>query len=78
MTTRPEIAEQLLRVVARRLREGHDMLDGLVFASVPGRVVTTLLRLAQRFGTWEDGHLRVTRSLRQKDSHSTLMRGGRP
>ncbi|MDQ3826967.1 MAG: Crp/Fnr family transcriptional regulator, partial [Actinomycetota bacterium] len=35
---RPEIAEQLLRVIARRLRRTNNMLADLIFTDVPGRV----------------------------------------
>ncbi len=35
---RPEIAEQLLRVLARRLRRTNNMLADLIFTDVPGRV----------------------------------------
>ena len=36
---RPEIAEQLLRVLARRLRRTNNDLADLIFTDVPGRVV---------------------------------------
>src|SRR4026209_146110 len=38
LATRPEIAEQLLRVLARRLRRTNDALADLIFTDVPGRV----------------------------------------
>ena len=47
---RPEIAEQLLRVIARRLRRTNNMLADLIFTDVPGRVAKSLLQLAQRSG----------------------------
>ena len=46
----PEISEQLLRVLARRLRDTNDNLADLIFTDVPGRVAKLLLQLAQRFG----------------------------
>jgi CRP/FNR family transcriptional regulator, cyclic AMP receptor protein len=46
---RPEIAEQLLRVLARRLRRTNNHLADLIFTDVPGRVAKQLLQLAQRF-----------------------------
>ena len=52
---RPEIAEQLLRVLARRLRRTNNNLADLIFTDVPGRVAKLLLQLAQRFGTQDDG-----------------------
>ena len=45
---RPEIAEQLLRVLARRLRRTNNNLADLIFTDVPGRVAKQLLQLAQR------------------------------
>ena len=64
---RPEIAEQLLRVLARRLRRTNNMLADLIFTDVPGRVAKELLRLAQRFGTQDGGLLRVTHDLTQEE-----------
>jgi CRP/FNR family cyclic AMP-dependent transcriptional regulator len=64
---RPEIAEQLLRLLTRRLRRTNNNLADLVFADVPGRVAKELLQLAQRFGTQEGGALRVTHDLTQQE-----------
>ena len=64
---RPEIAEQLLRVLARRLRRTNNNLADLIFTDVPGRVAKQLLQLAQRFGTQEGGALRVTHDLTQEE-----------
>jgi CRP/FNR family transcriptional regulator, cyclic AMP receptor protein len=64
---RPQIAEQLLRVLARRLRRTNTNLADLIFTDVPGRVAKQLLALAQRFGTQEDGGLRVTHDLTQEE-----------
>jgi len=67
ISTRPEIAEQLLRVVARRLRRTNNMVAELIFTAVPGRVAKALLQLAQRFGSQEAGLLRVTHDLTQEE-----------
>jgi CRP-like cAMP-binding protein len=64
---RPEIAEQLLRVLARRLRRTNNTLADLIFTDVPGRVAKELLRLASRFGTQDGGTLRVTHDLTQEE-----------
>jgi CRP-like cAMP-binding protein len=64
---RPEIAEQLLRVLARRLRRTNNNLADLIFTDVPGRVAKQLLQLAQRFGTQEGRALRVTHDLTQEE-----------
>ena len=67
---RPEIAEKLLRVLARRLRRTNNNLADLIFTDVPGRVAKQLLQLAQRFGTQEGDALRVTHDLTQERSLS--------
>ena len=63
----PEISEQLLRVLARRLRRTNASLADLIFTDVPGRVAKTLLQLANRFGTQEAGALRVNHDLTQEE-----------
>jgi CRP-like cAMP-binding protein len=67
ITKRPEIAEQLLRVIARRLRRTNNSLADLIFTDVPGRVAKALLQLARQFGIRDDGHLRVTHDLTQEE-----------
>ncbi|MCG7607811.1 Crp/Fnr family transcriptional regulator [Mycolicibacterium sp. (ex Dasyatis americana)] len=64
---RPEIAEQLLRVLARRLRRTNDNLSDLIFTDVPGRVAKQLLYLAQRFGSRDGNALRVDHELTQEE-----------
>ena len=64
---RPEIVERLLWVLARRLRRTDDDLSDLVFTDVGTRVAKQLLRLTRRFGTQENGALRVTHNLTQKE-----------
>ncbi len=67
ITGRPQIAEQLLRVLARRLRRTDDHIGELIFTDVPGRVAKQLLQLSQRFGTQEGEHLRLTHDLTQEE-----------
>jgi CRP-like cAMP-binding protein len=67
ITDRPEIAEQLLRVLARRLRRTNDALADLIFTDVPGRVAKALLGLAERFGTEEPDGVRVHHDLTQEE-----------
>ena len=67
ITDRPEIAEQLLRVLARRLRRTNDNLSDLIFTDVPGRVAKQLLYLAQRFGSRDGNALRVDHELTQEE-----------
>jgi CRP-like cAMP-binding protein len=64
---RPEVTEQLLRVLARRLRRTNNILADHIFTDVPGRVAKQLLKLAQRFGTQEGAALRVKHDLTQEE-----------
>jgi CRP-like cAMP-binding protein len=64
---RPEIADRLLRVLARRLRCTNNNLADLIFTDVPGRVAKRLLQLAQRFGNQEGDAVRVTHDLTQEE-----------
>jgi len=64
---RPEIAEKMLRVLARRLRRTNHKLADLFFTDVPGRVAKQLLQLAQRFGRQEGDALRVSHDLTQEE-----------
>jgi CRP/FNR family transcriptional regulator, cyclic AMP receptor protein len=59
----PETAEQLLRVLARRLRRTIENRADLIFTDVPGRLATQLLRLAQQFGSQENGAIQVCHDL---------------
>ncbi|MFV8054785.1 Crp/Fnr family transcriptional regulator [Mycobacterium sp. 48b] len=67
ISDRPEIAGQLLRVLARRLRRTNDALTDLIFTDVPGRVATQLLDLANRFGIPEGGAIRLDHELTQEE-----------
>ena len=64
---RPEIAEQLLRVLARRLRRTNDALADLIFTDVPGRVAKALLGLSERFGSQQSDGVRVHHDLTQEE-----------
>lgn len=63
----PEIAEQLLRVLARRLRRTNDAVSAMIFTDVPGRVAKQLLGLAQRFGVRDGSAVRVDHELTQEE-----------
>src|SRR6266508_2226758 len=67
LTNRPEIAEQLLRVLARRLRRTNNTVADLIFTDVPGRVAKNLLQMASQFGSRDGGVLRVTHDLTQEE-----------
>lgn len=51
---RPKVAEEFLRMLARRVRRTDDDLTDLIFHDRPGRVAKQLLQLAPRFGTHEE------------------------
>jgi len=67
IAARPQVAEQLMRVLARRLRRMTTSRSDLVFADAPGRVAKLLLRLAQRFGVQRDGSVEVNHDLTQDE-----------
>ena len=67
LSEQPEIAEVLLRVLARRLRRTNDALADLIFTDVPGRVAKALLALSERFGTQEGDGMRVHHDLTQEE-----------
>ncbi len=64
---RPDVAQQLLRALARRLRRTNEALADLVFSDVPGRVAKALLDLSERFGSPTDEGLRVAHDLTQEE-----------
>ncbi|MEJ2578450.1 MAG: Crp/Fnr family transcriptional regulator [Kineosporiaceae bacterium] len=64
---RPDVARQLLRALARRLRRTNEALADLVFSDVPGRVAKALLDLSERFGRPTEDGLRVAHDLTQEE-----------
>ena len=67
LSTHPQVAERLLRVLARRLRRTNDAMADLVFTDVPGRVAKALLGLSERFGVKDPEGLRVKHDLTQEE-----------
>ncbi|MEE3755305.1 Crp/Fnr family transcriptional regulator [Mycobacterium intracellulare] len=64
----PSMAEQLLQMLACRLRRTNDTLCDLIFTDVPGRVAKQLLYQANRFGgTGTEHTLRVKLDLTQEE-----------
>jgi CRP-like cAMP-binding protein len=63
----PELAEHLLRALARRMRRTNSQLADLIFTDVPSRVAKALLQFAQRFGSQEGARLRVDHNLTQEE-----------
>ena len=64
---RPENAEHLLRLLARRLRRTNDNLTDLIVTDLGGRVAKQLLYLAQRFGTPKGHGVLVVHGLTQDE-----------
>jgi CRP-like cAMP-binding protein len=64
---RPGVAVHLLQALAQRLRRTNEAMADLVFSDVPGRVAKALLDLSDKFGTDEDGGVRVRHDLTQEE-----------
>jgi CRP/FNR family cyclic AMP-dependent transcriptional regulator len=64
---RPEIAMQLMRLIARRLRRTNDTISDLIFTDVPARVAKALVELARRFGVSDPDGVRVDHDLKQDE-----------
>jgi CRP/FNR family cyclic AMP-dependent transcriptional regulator len=67
LTGRPEVASQLLRALAARLRRTNVALADLVFSDVPGRVAKALLDLGRRFGEPSADGVHVPHDLTQEE-----------
>ena len=67
ITDHPEIAEQLLRVLARRLRRTIDNQVELMATDARGRLARLLLQLGQQFGSQNDGAIYVSHDLTQEE-----------
>jgi CRP-like cAMP-binding protein len=61
----PDIAQQFLQILARRLKRTNDEIADLVFLDGMGRVAKRLLQLAHQMSTPEAGALRVAHHLTQ-------------
>ncbi|MEV6929176.1 Crp/Fnr family transcriptional regulator [Dactylosporangium sp. NPDC051485] len=64
---RPHAAEQLLRVVARRIRDDRATVHDRLFTDVSGRVAGQLIQLAHQFGVADGGVTRVVHDLTQTE-----------
>jgi CRP/FNR family transcriptional regulator, cyclic AMP receptor protein len=67
LTTRPEVAMNLLQALAQRLRRINEVKADLVFTDVPGRVAKALLDLAERFGVQTPDGVQVNHDLTQEE-----------
>ncbi|GAA3452127.1 Crp/Fnr family transcriptional regulator [Dactylosporangium matsuzakiense] len=67
MGRHPQVAEQLLQAVARRIRGNRATVHDRLFSDVPGRVAGQLMQLAYQFGVVENGTMRVVHDLTQTE-----------
>ena len=68
LTSQPQTAMPLLRLLVRRLRHSSDTLASLLSLDAPGRLARLLLQLAEQFGADAGGgRLRVTHDLTRQD-----------
>lgn len=67
LTGRPEVAEELLRALAQRLRRTNEAMADLVFSDVPGRLAKVLLELADKFGRQLGDGLHVSHDMTQEE-----------
>ena len=67
LTKHPEVAQQLLRVIARRLRRTRTELADTIFVDVSGRVAKNLILLGRRFGTRAEEQWQVPHDLTQTE-----------
>lgn len=63
----PQLAKDMLRALAQRLRRTNTALADLVFSDVPGRVAKALLDLADRFGSQTEDGVHVPHDLTQEE-----------
>lgn len=63
----PQLAKDMLRALAQRLRRTNTALADLVFSDVPGRVAKALLDLADRFGSKTEDGVHVPHDLTQEE-----------
>ena len=63
----PSSADDLLRVLARRIRRTSEDIVDVMSTDLVARVAKQLLRLAQRFGDQHDGGTRLTLDLNQEE-----------
>ena len=67
ITSRPQVAGQMLRVVSRRLRRTYANVSDLVSIDTPGRLAKELLRLAKHFGVKQQDEIRIMHDLSQAE-----------
>lgn len=63
----PEVALQVIRVLARRLRAAEKEIEDLALRDVPGRVASLLLRVGEEYGERDARGIRLAFRLTHKD-----------
>jgi CRP-like cAMP-binding protein len=64
---RPQVATQLLRLLAHRVRRTQRCVEDKIFLDAPARVAKQLLQFARAYGSVESGHLLVRHDLSQME-----------
>lgn len=67
ISAHPDVALQLLRALAQRLRRTNELMADLVFTDVPGRVARQLLVLSRKFGRTSAEGIHVEHDLTQEE-----------
>lgn len=67
LDSRPELAKNMLKALAQRLRRTNEALADLVFSDVPGRVAKAMLSLADQFGRRTEEGIHVAHDLTQEE-----------
>ncbi|WP_197288368.1 Crp/Fnr family transcriptional regulator [Nocardia sp. NRRL S-836] len=67
LAAKPELVENMMQVLAKRVRRVSSQLSDHIFIDAAARLAKVLLLLSQRFGTYERGYLRVTHDLTQEE-----------
>ncbi|MBE3575834.1 MAG: Crp/Fnr family transcriptional regulator [Firmicutes bacterium] len=67
ITTHPDMAIKVIRVLSQRLREANSQMEQLAFGDVRGRVAAVLLDLAQRYPAPARKELRIAFRLTQQE-----------
>ncbi len=63
----PEVALQIIRVLARRLRAAEKEIEDLALRDVPGRLASVLLRMGEEYGERQDRGIRLAFRLTHLD-----------
>ncbi len=63
----PQVAWQLLEVLAVRLRETSEALQDAIFSDVPGRLAKRFLDLSERYGSAHDGGTLIDLAVTQEE-----------